>query len=301
MLTSSVPASPKGFFDGFTYWLLVICAGITLLDWLMGSTRRKRLRDKVFDWWFYVESSSVGSFISLQAESLLKNRLKSAEGMFVLSYGLGTIAVWAGFLSCMHIFHANVTLKDTEVGLSPHVFVAPVLLGLIALFAGSKLQTCLLKRLSRTATGLSVAFACGATFVYICAVFVMILMSAILANFYEFSVRPFYQHHIVRIPEAQFTFHTSISGATWSMAGDKVVTIIALSWTSGLCLASVLSLVLPQIGFSFSKLFSVVLKPSVSLILERFYESKQGVLTTLALAGGALSKMIEETLKYFRA
>jgi hypothetical protein len=64
MLTGSPSANPKGFFDGFTYWLLIICAALTLLDWLMGEKRREWLRDKVADWWFYVEGSTVGSFIS---------------------------------------------------------------------------------------------------------------------------------------------------------------------------------------------------------------------------------------------
>jgi hypothetical protein len=84
------------------------------------------------------------------------------------------------------------------------------------------------------------------------------------------------------------------------MAADRVVTIGALSWTAGLCLPSVLLLVLPQVGFASSKLFRAFLKPCASLILQRFYESKQGVLTTLAVAGGALAKMIEEALKHFR-
>jgi hypothetical protein len=300
MLTPSLPASPKGFFDDFTYWLLVICAAITLLDWLMGGKRRERLRDEVADWWVYVESSSIGSYISLQARNLLARNSEIGHRVFSGSFYLGFFSLLASLFWCRHVFH-TLPLKPGEVGFSPHVLIAPLLLGLGAAVAGIVLQEALLKRLSRTDTGLSVLFACSATFAYVWGVFVMILVSALLANFYEFSVRPLYQHHIVRLPGTQVTLHASILGATWSMPADRVVTIFALSWTTGLCLLPVLALILPQIVFAFSKMFGVFLKFFVSGLLERFYESKQGILTTLAVAAGALSKIIEETLKHFRA
>jgi cation transport ATPase len=181
------PANPKGLVDDFTYWLLVICAGITLLDWLLGEKRRERLRDKVVDWWVYVENSTVGSFMSFQAQALLTSRRESTESVFFWSFITGLIAFGAGILFCRHIFHTNVPLKSYEVGFSPHVFIAPILLGLVMAVAGITLQESLLKRLSRTTTGVSVLFACSATLIYVSAVFVMILMSAILANVYDFQ------------------------------------------------------------------------------------------------------------------
>lgn len=259
-LRTSSPAASKGFFDDFAYWLLVICTGITLLDWLMGEKRRERLRDKVADWWVYVESSSVGSFISLQARTLLHKYDQIGDGVFSASFCLGFIAFIASLFWCRHFYHTNFSLKPGEVGFSPHVLVAPFLLGLGVSIAGIVLQEALLKRLSRTDTGSSVLFACGATIAYVGIVFVLILLSALLANLYEFSVRPLYQHHIVRLPGTRFTLHASLLGATWSMPADKAVTIFAVSWTTGLCILSVLALILPQIVFAFSKLFRVFLK-----------------------------------------
>jgi hypothetical protein len=49
--------------------------------------------------------------------------------------------------------------------------------------------------------------------------------------------------------------------------------------------------------FGLAKLFSFILKPICSLLLQRLYESKQGVLTVLAVAGGTVAKLLQELAK----
>lgn len=132
--------------------------------------------------------------------------------------------------------------------MSQHDFLVPIVLGLVTAVSGCVLQDSLLKRLSKNDSGLSVLSACAAAVAYLCAVAFMVLISAILANVYEFSVRPLYQHQIVRLPEAQFTIQALVANRTWSMPGDKVVTVLTLySMGKGACLPSVVTLVLPQI------------------------------------------------------
>jgi hypothetical protein len=49
--------------------------------------------------------------------------------------------------------------------------------------------------------------------------------------------------------------------------------------------------------FMFAKLFKLVLNPITSLLLQRFYESKQGVLTIIAVFLGGFAKLIQELTK----
>lgn len=310
MQTLSSQSTSASFFDGFTYCLLVFCTLLTLIDWLIGTSRRERLQRKVGDWWVYVEDSSVGTFVSDDARRLLglHDRLfhdvigsQFAEevvrvfmlGAPIFLLGMGTYLLWFA--------PPDVPLRSDQTGFSAHVLLAPIVIGVTTGVIGVRLQGLVLRLLVRQDGAGAILAAVSATLVYVAVVTIMIATGVVLANLYEFHVRPLYQQNIVRLqPPLEYALRipARVTPVVWQL--DRGVTIGAVLWSAGPCLVPLGFLLVPQAVFTVSKMFRAVFKPILALLLGRFYESKQGILTTLAIGGGAFAKLAQETVKHFR-
>lgn len=161
--------------------------------------------------------------------------------------------------------------------------------------AGIWLIGWVLRVLSNTATAGSVTISFGATTIYVAAAAALIFLSIVLANVWEFFVRPLYQSNIVHGRDVFLV--SNVLGHALNFKLDPHISTLAAAFSAGANALVALMLVSLELFIAIAKVFSFVLKPFSSLLLRRFYESNQGVLTIVAVGGGALAKLGQELVK----
>jgi hypothetical protein len=296
---------PHVFLDNFFVGLVVLAGLLSGIDYLIGPTGRDRLRKKMGDWWVFVEETSFGEHLSQDArvlleiyEELFEDRERFERwrarifcvvfpGVIIMA---GTEFVW--FLK----YGLGRPLAPGQVGASTHVLLLPMIFSAVAGIAGLWLVGWLLRVLTRTATAGSVVLSIAATAIYISGVATLICLSIILANIWEFLVRPLYQSNIVHSANL-IEVSLPVWGHAYKFNLDPHISTAAAAFSAGSNVLVALMLVSLELFVGIAKMFSFVLKPVSSLLLRRFYESNQGVLTVIAVGGGALAKLGQELVK----
>ncbi len=89
----------KGVFDGFFLNVAAIAAVLTAFDWLVGESGRKKLRERVGDFWTKLQYQSLDE-LYVGALQILRLRLsyvygeKNLSARFILIGSLRTFSGW---------------------------------------------------------------------------------------------------------------------------------------------------------------------------------------------------------------
>ena len=299
-------AAAHPYLDNFTIGLVCIVALLTSVDWLLGPVLRDRLQRRVGDWWVFVEENRFGEYISYQAGILNKfyreyfvdvDRFSwwSSRFQFVLFPGIVFMAV--GTFSWIYVHGLGQPISKDQTGSSTHVLLPTILLVFFVGIFGLKIFGTLVSFLQKTSSGASVYISVFATILYLAFAIFCIYTCIFLSNIYDLYVRPLYQSNIVAPKESIDTI-VGIGPLRFPYRDSFLVSRTSGAMAVGALLPSALLLAGSQFFFGFSKVFSSIVKPVTSFFLQRFYESDKGILTTIAVFGGALGKLTQEVVKY---
>jgi hypothetical protein len=303
-----------GFLDGFLLSVVAIVGALTAFDWLVGENGRKKLRERVGDFWTTLQYQSLDE-LYVGALQKLRLRLNHVYGEKVLSARFILIAFAANVLWVVVSSVGVLGWTDLGQELAQNAASIPV-----ATYIGIALTTLVFSLLIGwypIANFLRVIqrFSSAASFWRVVYSLLFILWNAFL----------FFIVATVIIFLAWFVFETVTYGAEnlvnlvqqlghdKEMGQDPMKNDAFNDFVKKFLfpfVASTFFILLPISALPFFltlfmvlilaclKLLRPLLQPLISLLLERLYESKQGVLTQIALILGGVSKLIQEILKH---
>jgi hypothetical protein len=294
--------------DRFLIVVIILVTLISAVDWLIGQSGRERLQKMVGDWWVIVETTTFGENISAYASFIFetyKELFESDEygGKFHGFFNKLVFILIPDFISYV-IFAARWfwtyglggRLAPGQTGRNNHMMIIPMLLSLLVGLVGLHLARWIALSLLKGSNALLIAKLILMSTAYVVFAVFSVIVSIAVANLFEFHVRPLYTRSIFPSQTA-YDFKWEIFGREINMHVDKFINdgVLAFSVAS----LSLIFLIVfgMQFFFIFAKIFHFALKPVTSLLLQRFYESKQGILTVIAVTLGALAKLIQELTK----
>jgi hypothetical protein len=301
-----------GFFDGFLLGVTIIVGLLMSFDWLVGENGRRKLRERVGDFWTRLQYQSLDE-LYVSAFQKLSLRLKRIYGEKVLSARFILIAFAANVLWVV-VFGVGLWRwvregvaqvapsipSETYIGLALTALVFSLLIGwypvasffrVVQRFSGGG-------SLGRVFYSLLDILWNAVLFFIIAAVIIMLAWLVFL--FVAFGFENWIQL-VDQITREKDMGLDSTKSEAWDAFFTKflfpflVFTFFFLLPISALPFFISLLVVLI---LAWLKLLRPLLQPLVSLVLERLYESKQGVLTQIALGLGTLSKLVQEALKH---
>jgi len=291
---SSVPRPPAGL-DDFTFWLIIVCAALALVDWLIGKARRQQIADIVTAAWNWVDDIRPEKTFSRIASSLrvlffgdeLTSRLRL--GFLQVAGIIGSSGVVLGYIRSLPVYR----LAPHEVGMSPHPLALSLLLSFPLGMAINFTTNLVLEVFGEAVSWKRLAAALVVLSVFIGALIVLAGTVVLFANWYEFNVRPLYERgtivrHFVYIQDYGFMRFPAIKPLT--------VAAIGLTFTTS---AAILMLLIGLVSLAWlAKLLGTLFVRPFALILQRLAESEKGVLTVVSIGGGIAVKVVEQTVKY---
>jgi hypothetical protein len=287
----------------------VIAAILSAVDWLIGPSGREKVQKRVGDWWVLIEETAFGDNIAEYARRFLMiyRHVFECEDRFdwwmrrlIWSFTPGSIALGIATALWVYTHGLGRRLVSGETGASPQILLFPMLLSL----AVSVVSIWIIGWLLRTLVDVS-GYRAVIRFVFLTAVYVscltmMLIVSILLVHFYEYSVRPLYTPNIVH---SKYSTDIVINelGLQHEFHLDQFITGMTLVFCVGSNIIALIVFLGVQLFIIAAKLFSFALKPACSLLLRRFYESKKGVLTVIAVGCGALATLLQELVKNLSA
>lgn len=274
--------------DKFLFWDCVIVALLTFADWLLGEEKRAAMREKVGEWWLHVQEISFSGLVAEDA-GIVRRALQRFFGKingfrcilltFVFSFGITIISYYILFVLLFLKERTFVEVVTNFVAIVTEL--APFLLAVIIFWGlpnaffdwlSLALTMFFLKLMERNTNPL-----------FLSVLILFDIFGAILFAFFAFY-----------LGAALLPGPTGIGGIIF--VSQLAIVGIVVSITSAI--PSILHLLLSFV-FLLSKLFRPLLQKPISIILIRFHESRQGVLTQLAVGAGAIAKLVQEAAKYF--
>jgi hypothetical protein len=277
----------KGFFDSFFVMVATCMAGFALADWLIGPKGRKRMRERVGDWWLFLQYSTWKELAAEDARRVAGWLTRFFGQRFFSWQFIWRSAAVSFTIQTVSLVGLSYWLKNNG---NDHLFshlTNPLVLGYYVGFAGiaalldwlTIVATILiLRRMSQAHSGYAII-----GFVVLDIVVALLLFACV-----------FYLGVWLYRPEG--------NDPSWI---EKMVMAIALGTTT---LPAAITAMWPTLlhllvcaVFLGSKLTEPVAKKPISLALLRFHESDKGVLTGFAVGLGAVTKLIQEWVKYLNA
>jgi len=292
-------------FDEFTICVALLVAGLIFVDWLLGETKRARMREHLGEWWLMVEETNFEGFLPPHAEkirrrfeSLLGNRGWLSIRFFLFAAFASAIltaitvvffllkADWIVYDSIL--FSSLLAEEPIQAFLSfylnlvaQNILLFWVSLGITLFFLR------LMERSNKWYRLLGLLFA-DLIFIVILAIGT-VLISALLVQHiikplglpspFDYLIEPKKFTSLEQLFQYRESWGTLVGVLIWAALLSGILPMV------------------PHLGILFlflsSKLLRPILKPVICQILYAFYDSKKGVLTSIAVAVGTLAKIIQ--------
>jgi hypothetical protein len=319
------------FFDGFFFVVSILVLGVMFTDWWIGREGRVAIKNRVADWWVYVEHSSYQGLVADDA-ARVRRGLELLFGAqwyrpraIVLVAILSLLITNAAFLLAHSVIQADLIrhFYDTNSKHYPYppwpIYVLKegfrsafnsgiyypsvgrylpinVLADLISLYATIHLLRAMERRTDLGGLMLLIA-------VDIAIVFVLTALVFDIGTRITWFVHPNYLADLSTVMRGQYLLLAPQKFYEYAvLGGPPVGGLLAKAALIGVLISSGLPSIL-HIGmgalFLVSKLTRPVIKPILARTLLRVAESEKGVLTQVALFGGAIAKAFQEGMKLF--
>jgi hypothetical protein len=282
------------FDDEFFFMLGAVCTLLIFTDWLIGPLGRAKMREKLADWWIRLESNTFAGLVAEDAGKIARF-FRAVFGERWFSWR--RIVLTMGFSIFLTIFLARVMFGRNIPVDTAELILVLILANAISDWLSLNITIFLLELMEKSVSLVKLTFLIMLDIIVVicCAMVAVILFSAtnifIDALGWGDALTDFLGQYFDPAPErrlmANFSFGLMI-------ALGIVIPLIFVTtslWSYGHIVLS--------IGFVISKLFRPVIKPVISLLLYRFQESKKGVLTLVAIGGGALIKLGQQAIKIY--
>lgn len=289
----------SGFFDKFLFNVAAIAAVLTAFDWLVGEDGRKKLRERVGDFWTALQYQSLDE-LYVTALQRLKAKLAGVYGEKVLSARFILAAFAANVLWVALSIVALLLWTDLGEVIASAPSVTYIGIGLTMLVFSLALGWYPIANFFWVVRRLSSGTSVGRVFylpLFVLSNAVLFLIVAVVIVQLAWVVLISGAENFTRLGQ-QVQQHASEPGVELSLIDTLspflLVTFFILIPISALPFFMSLLLVLI---LACLKLLRPLLQPVLTLLLERLYESKQGVLTQIAWILVAVSKAVQEMLK----
>jgi hypothetical protein len=304
----------SGFLDGFLLNVAAIVATITAFDWLVGENGRRRLREYVGDFWTTLQYKSLDELYIIALQKL-RTKIIRIYGDRVFSTRFILVAFVVNLLWLIPIIVLNalwtklgaelvelapVLPKVTYVGIAITMFAYILVCGwfpvanLIWVIHRIPSDASLWRVLFSAAFVLLMAIVFVAVAVVIFFSCYLVFISATfglenLEQLFQQMIRD--QQELGLDPVNNEAFNDFTTKFMFPFVGFMFFIVLPVS------LLPFFALLLIVLVLAALKMLRPLLQPVLSLLLQRLYESKQGVATQIALALGAVSKILQEVLK----
>lgn len=267
------------FFDFFFFLVLVICTALAFVDFLIGEEGRRRMRDVCASWWLYLQENTFAGIMAKKAASITQS-ITSLLGDNLLKKSLSVLMICFLTVIPITIGLKSVLGTSTTIG----TIVMPALLTSFVCSLASLLITIyLLQRMS-----FSDSWTLTGGIIIIDMVAIVVLFWLALVG--GIALLPVFDPKLLdaggKLPGMGYTGALKVLEKIAILAP---AIILSLLWSISHLSAAATILV--------SKILQPLLQPLVSIILYRFQASQKGVLTMLAIGGGAFLKLSQEAIK----
>ena len=287
----------QSWIDGFLFWDALIVTSLIFADWIIGKERREAMRERVGEWWLYLDNSSYSGLVADDARTVRQFLQKMfgrswlspafVQRTFIYSTAVAFLVLTAFQFYLLFLASSiSSSASDDPVLLSEFAYailvlvLLPVLMTMPAMITPNVISgwlsigftLFLLKKMERS-TSLAVLLG-----ILICDVVAACLVTVVSFVLLSYALNG-----------PSWGFYLSLPGIF------SFFSVVAMAVTNSLP-----TLIHASLGILFilSKLVSPLLKKPTEILLIRFYESKKGVLTQLAIGLGALAKIVQEIVKY---
>lgn len=284
------PNHKAGFFDHIFFWVILTGGFLCAVDWLMGARQRKAVKEKIGEWWLYVDEASFGKLGSSEAKffrAIFLIALSGKPGNKIHALRSTTVVfiflvVWYLLSALYQNFFEGVYVKNLyniNILLILMIFALPPVSFICAL--SLHLTAYLLHVMEKSQSLLNFSF--------------LFLLDFIIAVLLSYGAYSLLSELIAVMPPAlqrELRMEVMAIGRSGALGffSDMVVLV---------CLLPTILHAASVVVFMVSKIAQPVLRPIISLLLLRFHESDKGALTQLAVIGGAAVKLGQEAIKYF--
>jgi hypothetical protein len=290
-----------GFFDSFFVGTAVLVAILTATDWLIGPKLREKLREKVGDFWTILQYTTLDAIFvsSLSPVARFATVIYGcgARRLFIASFMTNAIIIFPMFLFALRsgIFegaYANrvmlvAALSVAAIGWLPWSFLAETLKGIC------QKRPRWYEILVAFARVVGRALMFSLTYFVVFIVFSVVVSMAVAALAPDGPLEPW-----MECDDLDF------GPIGCGLRVGTMIVLIAL-FISMLALAAVLLPLIAMgvllIGLLLLKMARPAIQPPTTLLLQRLYESKQGVLTQIATGAGLVAKFAQELAKHLQA
>ena len=291
--------------------IITFASGLILIDWLMGHRRRKKLQNKVGDWWVIIEQRSFKPFGKKEAQGVLRwmedatiydrnefGFYRSFAFNFFIALLILSVIIQVGFGGGMNAPRFNWpkhTETSRDVLTRIHLLIIPLttlcttLCFLVTVFFLTK--TSATKNLLQFPIFVIIDVAIIIVVFFLNAKLNVIVLNGIISvdipnlfikNQYDAKI---YESFIQSFQDlSNFKFNASFQTR-------------AVFTLNSLALIPLLIYLILCFFYFLMWLFRPILKPTLSLVLGRFYESDKGVLTLIAIFLGGVVKIITAFVK----
>jgi hypothetical protein len=303
----------KGVFDGFFLNVAAIVAVLSAFDWLVGESGRKKLRERVGDFWTKLQYRSLDE-LYVGALQILRLRLSYVYGEKILSARFILIAFAANVLwvavTCIAVWGTTSLgrqLKEVFPSVPAQTYIGIGLTTLVLSLLVGWYPIANFFRVVNRLSGASVWRALYALLFILWNAFLFIIVAAIILMlswmvFLSIAIGDEkWTQLLQQLSHDKEVGLDPTMNEAWNDFADKFLGPFVLSTFFILLPISTLPFLLSLfmvLILACLKVLRPLLQPLVTLLLERLYESKQGVLTQIAWILGAVTKALQEMLKH---
>ena len=303
-----------GFFDVFLFNVAAIAAVLTAFDWLVGENGRKKLRERVGDFWTTLQYQSLDE-LYVSALQKFRLRLNRVYGEIILSARFILIAfvanvLWVAMSSIAVLGWTALGQElvqiapsipvETYIGIALTMLVFSLLIGWYPIANFFRVVQRFSSGASSWLVLYSLLFVLWNAFLFFIVADVILLFAWIVFQGVTFGPDNFEQLMQQLIREKEMGLDPTKNKAMMDFTTKFLFPFVASTFFILLPISALpffISLFMVLI-LACLKLLRPLLQPLISLLLERLYESKQGVLTQIAWILGAVSKALQEILKH---
>jgi hypothetical protein len=303
-----------GFFDGFLFNVAAIAAVLTAFDWLVGENGRKKLRERVGDFWTTLQYQSLDELYvsALQKLRLKLNRVygeKVLSARFILVafaanvlwVAVSSVAVWGWTAFGQELVQIAPSIPvETYIGIALTMLIFSLLIGWYPIANFFRVVQQFSSGASFWRVFYSPLFVLWNAFLFFIVAAVIILLAWVVFEGVTFGAENYEQIVQQLIREKEMGLDPMNNKAMMDFTIKFMFPFVASTFFILLPISALpffISLFMVLI-LACLKLLRPLLQPLISLLLERLYESKQGVLTQIAWVLGAVSKAVQEILKH---
>jgi len=285
--------------DKFTGYLLVMVILLTFADFLLGKEKRKRMRERVGDWWLMLSTKTFVGFTRREAE-IIRNYIFKTFGqerswkLFGWTVLLIFLSGVVSILTLSSIIFQNYDNPGVPIFFMTINTIIPIIPQAVITYASLIITLKFLDLMTKNTNIFLLLVIIGFDLF-------LGLLTALASAVFVFGHWQLFLQQIHRFLSVILEFFPF---DLYALPNFKPIPLYNMIRTISYWAPPLLPSFFHLFGcllFLLSKLFEPVIKKPLALLLLRFHESEKGVLTLVGIGLGGVAKLIQVGVKTFGA